>query len=64
MTIDLYTKVILTVIAIALSASVFQNSFGSAVAQNGVQRVVICDYKQTTTCARVGGNTLDSLSVY
>ena len=43
--IDLYTKVILTVIAVALSVNVFvQLEFvGPAHAAGGIQKVMICD---------------------
>ena len=45
--IDRYTKVLLTVIAVALVAIVAQNAVGSLRAQNaqnaGISRVAICD---------------------
>ena len=41
---DVYTKIVLTVIAAALVAHVIQNSVDSATAQvAGVQKVQICD---------------------
>jgi len=42
---DLYTKAVLTVIAIALSAIALQNTIPSAFAQNKGQpvKVVVCD---------------------
>ena len=54
--IDLYTKVILTVIAVALSVNVFvQLEFvGPVHANSGIQMVAICDY-DSAICANVGG---------
>jgi hypothetical protein len=55
---DRYTKVVLTVIAAALSAIVFQNSGAiPAIAQGNQQpvKVVICNY-DGTKCATTSGN--------
>lgn len=52
---DLYTKFILTVIAIALSAIAVQHSLAPAYAQSTIQKVVICDPQDTSTCAKVNG---------
>jgi hypothetical protein len=43
MSVDAYTKGILTVIALALVTIAIQNVIQPAVAQVGVQRVTICD---------------------
>jgi hypothetical protein len=43
MTIDRYTKAVLTVIAVALVGLVVQNAIGTVVAQPPPQRVQICD---------------------
>jgi len=54
--IDLYTKVILTVIAVALSVNVFvQLEFvGPAHAAGGIQKVMICDRSGSgSDCAKV-----------
>ena len=59
MTTDLYTKAVLTVIAIALSAIALQQAIPSAFAQSSVQRVVICDAEMRDwICARVSGGAL------
>ena len=59
MTTDLYTKAVLTVIALALSAIVLQQAIPSAFAQSSVQRVVICDAEnRDAVCARVWGGAL------
>ena len=51
---DLYTKVILTVIALALSAIAFQLTMPSAFAQNnGITKVAICDPKNPDKCAGI-----------
>lgn len=52
---DLYTKFVLTVIALALSAIALQNTIPSAFAQSNIQKVVICDPQDTSTCAKVNG---------
>jgi hypothetical protein len=49
---DLYTKFVLTVIALALSAIALQHSIPSAFAQGNVQKVVICD-SVGVSCAQV-----------
>ena len=54
MTIDKYTRFILTVIACALLALVAQNAIGTSNAQSttaAIQKVQICD--RDGTCARV-----------
>ena len=58
--IDRYTKVLLTVIAVALVAIVAQNAVGTLQAQNaqnaqtaGISRVAICDRDDPNACARV-----------
>ena len=55
--IDRYTKVLLTVIAVALVAIVAQNAVGTLRAQNaqnaGISRVAICDRDDPNACARV-----------
>ena len=60
--IDLYTKVILTVIAVALSVNVFvQLEFvGPVHAAYEVQKVQICDY--TNECAFVRNNSLQVIN--
>jgi hypothetical protein len=50
---DLYTKAVLTVIAIALSAIALQHSLTPAYAQSSIQKVVICDGYLTNLCAGV-----------
>jgi len=54
MKIDLYTKAVLTVIALALSAIALQHAIPSAFAQSGIQKVMICDPKDHSECSRVG----------
>jgi phosphoribosylcarboxyaminoimidazole (NCAIR) mutase len=55
--IDRYTKVLLTVIAVALVAIVAQNAVGTLQAQNaqnaGISRVAICHRDDPNACARV-----------
>ena len=54
---DTYTKLVLTVIAIALVAQVVMDATSDAVA-SGKMRVAICDEKTFTRCAditEVGG---------
>jgi len=53
---DLYTKAVLTVIAIALSAIALQNALPSAIAQSGIQKVVVCESQYN--CASVDGGGL------
>jgi hypothetical protein len=54
---DLYTKAVLTVIALALSAIAFQNFFPSAHAQSAtIQRVMICGYAEG--CAHIKDGSL------
>jgi hypothetical protein len=56
---DLYTKAVLTVIALALSAIALQHAIPSALAQSGVQKVVICDsIYGDASCARISGGAL------
>jgi hypothetical protein len=53
---DLYTKVILTVIALAMSAIALQQGIPSAFAQSGgIQKVIICDARYPIICAGVSG---------
>ena len=40
---DLYTKFVLTVIALALSVIAIQQTLTPAYAQSNIQKVVICD---------------------
>jgi hypothetical protein len=52
-----YTNAVLTVIAVALIALVFENGLPLARAQSGlppIMRVIICDPHNQTTCAAVG----------
>jgi hypothetical protein len=48
-----YTQSMLTIIAGALVALVTQNAIRPVGAQNGVQRVQICDSYRSERCARV-----------
>ena len=50
---DRYSKIVLTVIAIALVCIVVQNAVTSLNAQTGVQRVAICDPQEPGHCAAV-----------
>jgi hypothetical protein len=52
---DLYTKVILTMIAVALSALAIENASGRAMADNGLTKVAICDLHRPDVCAEVDG---------
>jgi hypothetical protein len=62
--IDLYTKVLLTVIAAALVAIVAQNAVGALQAQNvGISRVAICDRDYPNDCARVSAQRSSGLTV-
>ena len=60
MQIDLYTKVVLTVIAISLSAIALHHTIPNAFAQsNQPVKVVICDpIYYSTQCASVTGSLL------
>ena len=54
MKIDLYTKTVLTVIAISLSIIATNNIIKPADADNHIQRIAICDDKgQALMCSRV-----------
>lgn len=53
MAIDLYTKVVLTVIALGLVVLVGEQAVRPVAAQSGIQRVMICD-NRTNQCASVG----------
>ena len=58
---DLYTKAVLTVIALALSAIALQNAIPSAFAQNRGQpvKVIVCDpLNFEVACANVWGGAL------
>jgi hypothetical protein len=51
---DIYTKIVLTVIAAALSALAVENGTGAARAAGDTpMKVVICDPKDPTICAGV-----------
>lgn len=52
---DRYTKVCLTVIAIALVAIAIRGvpTIGTAEAGSGVQKVIICDARHINKCANV-----------
>ena len=52
---DLYTKFVLTVIALALCAIALQQSIAPAYAQSNIQKVVICDLQDSNSCAKVNG---------
>jgi hypothetical protein len=54
MTTDLYTKAVLTVIALSLATIALQHVIPSAFAQSGIQKVMICDPKDHSECSRVG----------
>ena len=60
MFIDIYTKGILTIIAIALTILCFQNLFSNAIANESFQKVIICSYEGD--CANV--TSLGKLEVY
>ncbi len=54
MKVDLYTKAILTVIALALLAIALQLTIPSAFAQNnGIVKVAICDPNRPDSCAGI-----------
>jgi hypothetical protein len=55
MRIDIYTKVVLTVIAVSLSAIAIQMAIGNAYAAGGATKVAICD-ESGRYCASVGSN--------
>jgi hypothetical protein len=63
--IDRYSKGVLTVIAAALVVLVVQNAIRPSTAQDGLQRVAICDPTATGQCAHVRWNTMrgGSLSI-
>jgi|APGre2960657444_1045066.scaffolds.fasta_scaffold10786_6 hypothetical protein len=51
---DLYTKFVLTVIALALSTIALQHAIPSAFAQSeNIQKVVICDPQNPSLCAEI-----------
>jgi hypothetical protein len=50
---DLYTKFVLSVIALALSVIALQQAIPSAFAQSGVQKVIICGGNNPNVCADV-----------
>jgi hypothetical protein len=56
MKIDIYTKAVLTVIAVSLSAIASQMAIGSAYAAGGVTKVEICD--KNGYCAEVNAGHL------
>jgi hypothetical protein len=56
MMIDLYTKVVLTVIALALVILVGEHAVRPVAAQSGVQKVMICD-DRSGQCAAVSSHT-------
>jgi hypothetical protein len=56
MTTDLYTKAVLTVIALALSSIALQHAIPSAFAQSGIQKVIICESENS--CATLDGIAL------
>jgi len=51
----MYTKTVLTVIAIALSTIAVENVLTPAYAQGSIQKVMICDARATSDCADVSG---------
>jgi hypothetical protein len=51
---DLYTKIVLTVIAAALVGNLLRGVVGPTVAERGLQKVVICDL--SGNCAGVSKN--------
>jgi hypothetical protein len=53
---DLYTKAVLTVIALALSAIALQHAIPSAFAQSTLTKVIICESQNN--CASVDGSGL------
>lgn len=55
---DLYTKFVLTVIAIALASIALQHTIPAAYAQNNGQpvKVIICDSVASTLCADVSAS--------
>lgn len=58
---DRYTKVMLTTIAIALLGLVAQNLVAPLRAESGsVQRVLICDARDTRNCATLTGGQTDN----
>ena len=66
MKLDIYTKIVLTVIAVSLSAISFQNiGAGRAEAQqrSTIQKVVICSATGNDYCADVSGGYLQVTSM-
>ncbi len=58
MKVDAYTKTMLTIIAIALTILVFQNSIRDVEAgSNNIQKVIICD-RTGYSCAKISGGAL------
>ena len=57
MSVDRYTKGVLTVIAVALCVFALQNAIRPAGAQFSVQRVTICD-PNGSNCASVTGGSM------
>lgn len=55
MKIDIYTKAVLTVIAVSLSAIAIQMAIGNAYAAGGITKVAICS-ESGRNCAFVGEN--------
>jgi hypothetical protein len=55
MKIDLYTKAVLSVIALALSTIAINLAVPTAFAQGTIQKVVICDPQDISRCAKVNG---------
>ncbi len=52
---DLYTKIVLTVVAICLASIAVEHTITSAFAQNqGVVKVIICDPRDPNYCANIG----------
>jgi hypothetical protein len=52
---DLYTKAVLTVIALSLATIALQHTIPSAFAQNRITKVAICDPDQVELCASITG---------
>jgi hypothetical protein len=59
---DLYTKAVLTVIAISLATIALQHALPSAFAQSGIQKVAICDAAFSASCVGVRGEALKVVS--
>jgi len=59
---DRYTKVMLTIIAIALLGLGVQNVAAPLRAESGsIQRVIICDARDTRNCATLTGGATDNI---